>query len=85
MLELSSEPSITKVPGRPAFASDPCAISDASAAYTRGLRHAVHFRTSRSVDLHHFMCQQGWTGYPVARFRVAQRRVGLGREVAATT
>ena len=53
-LKLSSGLSITTVPVHPAFASAPCAISDASAAYVCGFRRAVHFRTPQNVDLHHF-------------------------------
>ena len=53
-LKLSSGLSITTVPVSPAFASIPCAISDASAAYVCGFRRAVRFRTPRNVDLHHF-------------------------------
>lgn len=43
VLKLSSDPSITKVPGRLGFPSDPWCLSTPSAAYTRGLCHAVLF------------------------------------------
>ena len=44
------------------------AISDASAAYTHSLRHAVHFQTSRSPDFHRFTNQQGWSALPQLPF-----------------
>ncbi len=74
VLKLSSDPSITTVPGPPGFPSDPCAISDASAAHTRGFRHAVEFRTSRKADSHRFTINRVGLRYRSSRFRVAQRQ-----------
>lgn len=42
VLKLSSDPSITTVPGPPGFPSDPYAITSVSAAHTHRVRHAVH-------------------------------------------
>lgn len=67
VLKLSSDPPITEVPctqdrscsSRLFVSRYTCAISSASAAYTRGLCHAVQFRTSQSPDFHRFTSQQG--------------------------
>lgn len=69
VLKLSSDPPITEVPctqdrscsSRLFVSRYTYAISSASAAYTRGLCHAVQFRTSQSPDFHRFTCQQGWS------------------------
>src|SRR5690606_13091769 len=50
------------------------AISDASAADTRGFRHAVEFRTSRKADSHRFTINRVGLRYRSSRFRVAQRQ-----------
>lgn len=44
MLKLSSDLSLRTVPGLLGFPSDPCAISDASAAHTLSSRHALRIR-----------------------------------------
>lgn len=74
VLKLSSDPSITKVPSLPGFPSDSCAISDASAAHTRGICHAVEFRTSQIADSHRFTINRVGLRYRSSHFRVAQRQ-----------